>query len=71
MNLGPRPTFGDEAITLEAHLFEATGEFYGGVVRLEFVARLRDVMKFPSSDALVAQLAQDADAARGALTEVL
>jgi riboflavin kinase / FMN adenylyltransferase len=70
MNLGPRPTFGDAATTLEVHLFGATGDWYGRPVRLEFIARLRDTMKFSGPEALVAQLEQDAVHARRALTEV-
>ncbi|MEO8563360.1 MAG: bifunctional riboflavin kinase/FAD synthetase [bacterium] len=68
MNLGGRPTFGDERRTLEVHLFDATGDFYGDHVEVVFVARLRDTMKFSGPDALVAQLHRDADAARRALT---
>ncbi|MEO7963788.1 MAG: riboflavin biosynthesis protein RibF, partial [Gemmatimonadaceae bacterium] len=33
LNLGGRPTFGDETPNLEAHLFDATGDFYGMRVR--------------------------------------
>ncbi|MGH7604344.1 MAG: riboflavin biosynthesis protein RibF, partial [Gemmatimonadaceae bacterium] len=40
MNLGPRPTFGDSSISLEAHLFDTSGTFYGAYVRIDFVARL-------------------------------
>ena len=40
MNLGPRPTFGDAAISLEAHLFDTNGDFYGTDVRIDFVKRL-------------------------------
>jgi riboflavin kinase/FMN adenylyltransferase len=68
MNLGPRPTFGDERVTLEVHLFEAGGNWYGESVRVEFVARLRDTMKFAGPDELVAQLQRDAQNARVALT---
>jgi riboflavin kinase/FMN adenylyltransferase len=68
MNLGGRPTFGDERRTLEVHLFDATGDFYGDRVEVAFVARLRDTMRFPDPDALVAQLRRDAEAARRALT---
>ena len=71
MNLGPRPTFGDDRVTLEVHLFEASGDWYGRSVGVEFVARLRDTMKFSGADALAAQLRRDADNARRALTEVL
>ena len=68
MNLGGRPTFDDERRRIEAHLFDAEGDFYGDRVDVAFVARLRDTMRFPGPDALVAQLRRDADAARRALT---
>ena len=70
MNLGSRPTFGDSTLTLEAHLFDANAELYGATVKMEFVARLRDVKRFPSPDALVAQLRTDETHARRALTHV-
>jgi riboflavin kinase/FMN adenylyltransferase len=70
MNLGARPTFGDSTLTLEAHLFDASAELYGQTVKVEFVARLRDVRRFPNPDALVAQLRTDETQARRALTDV-
>lgn len=70
MNLGPRPTFGDATLALEVHLFDAAGDWYGVDVRVEFVSRLRDTVRFPSPAALVEQLNRDADAARRALTEL-
>jgi riboflavin kinase/FMN adenylyltransferase len=71
MNLGGRPTFGDERRTIEAHLFDVTGDFYGDLVQLAFVRRLRDTMKFEGVEALRAQLAADERDARGALTAVV
>ena len=68
MNLGGRPTFGDDRRTLEVHLFDASGDFYGDQMEVVFVARLRETMRFTGADALVAQLHADADAARTALT---
>lgn len=68
MNLGPRPTFGDDRVTLEAHLFEAEGDWYGKSVRVAFVARLRDTIKFSGPQELVEQLRRDAEQARAALT---
>jgi riboflavin kinase/FMN adenylyltransferase len=68
MNLGPRPTFGDETVSLEVHLFEASGDWHGRTVRVEFVSRLRDTMKFSGPAELVAQLQRDAEHARSALT---
>ncbi|HUQ45788.1 MAG TPA: bifunctional riboflavin kinase/FAD synthetase [Gemmatimonadaceae bacterium] len=68
LNLGGRPTFGDERHTIEAHLFDADGDFYGDLVHVAFVGRLRDTMRFDGPDALMAQLADDERAARRALT---
>src|SRR5438309_2169131 len=59
MNLGPRPTFGDLATSLEAHLFDTDGDFYGAHVRIDFVARLRETRKFASPEQLSKQLAHD------------
>lgn len=65
MNQGGKPTFGDEARTLEAHLFGVDAALYGAWVRLEWVARLRETRRFGSAEELVRQLAQDrADAER-------
>ncbi len=64
MNLGPRPTFGESDITLEAHLFDTDGDWYGSRVRVDFVARLRDTKKFSGPDELMQQLARDEQMAR-------
>jgi riboflavin kinase/FMN adenylyltransferase len=68
MNLGPRPTFGDSATSLEAHLFDTTGNFYGVHVRIDFVRRLRETRKFASAEQLSKQLRHDESEARSALT---
>jgi riboflavin kinase/FMN adenylyltransferase len=68
MNLGGRPTFGDERRTIEAHLFDTTGDFYGDVVQVGFVARLRDTRRFAGPTELMQQLALDEQGARRALT---
>jgi riboflavin kinase/FMN adenylyltransferase len=71
MNLGARPTFGDETLAVEVHLFDASGDFYDRVVRIDVLARLRDTKKFDGPDALVAQLREDELQARRALTQPL
>ncbi|MFM8566091.1 MAG: bifunctional riboflavin kinase/FAD synthetase [Gemmatimonadota bacterium] len=67
LNLGPRPTFGDETPTIEAHLFDAALDLYGASVRVDFVARLRDTRAFPSAEVLVQQLTEDERTARALL----
>jgi riboflavin kinase / FMN adenylyltransferase len=64
LNLGPRPTFGESAVTLEAHLFDAEGDWYGSRVRVDFIARLRDTKKFDGPEALMKQLGRDEQMAR-------
>jgi riboflavin kinase/FMN adenylyltransferase len=68
MNLGPRPTFGDSATSLEAHLFDTSGDFYGAHVRIDFIRRLRETRKFASAEQLSSQLRHDESEARNALT---
>ena len=59
LNQGPRPTFGDENRSIEAHLFGFSGDLYGRWVRIEWVERLRETKKFESAQQLMAQLAAD------------
>ncbi len=68
-NIGLRPTFtGGEALPrIEAHLLDYSGDLYGKTLKLEFVERLRGEQKFPSVEALVAQIRADSEQARGIL----
>jgi riboflavin kinase / FMN adenylyltransferase len=66
VNVGVRPTFGETVLAVEAHLLDFAGDLYGRQVRLDFVDRLRDEMRFASVEDLKAQVARDIAAARGA-----
>jgi riboflavin kinase/FMN adenylyltransferase len=67
-NVGRRPTFGDlEKPLTEAHLLDFSADVYGRRVEVAFAARLRGEQRFPSVDALRAQIARDAEAARSRL----
>jgi riboflavin kinase/FMN adenylyltransferase len=68
LNLGPRPTVGDPVRRIETHVFDASGDWYGAPVRLDFLRRLRGVRAFSGLPALRAQLAEDERAARVALS---
>ncbi|GIW51039.1 MAG: riboflavin biosynthesis protein [Gemmatimonadales bacterium] len=68
MHQGPRPTFRETERSIEVHLFDTDAELYDLEIKLWWVARLRDVMTFPSPEALKRQLDQDFAAARHALT---
>ncbi|MDA8095936.1 MAG: bifunctional riboflavin kinase/FAD synthetase [Betaproteobacteria bacterium] len=59
-SLGLRPTVkANGRPTLEVHLFDFAREIYGSHVRVDFWHKLRDEAKFPSLDALVAQIGRD------------
>ena len=64
VNVGVRPTFGETTLAVEAHLLDFTGDLYGRHVRLDFLDRLRDEMRFPSVEDLKAQVFRDIAAAR-------
>jgi riboflavin kinase/FMN adenylyltransferase len=63
-NVGYNPTFSNQALSVEAHLFDFAAELYGETVRIEFVSRIREERKFASVDELVAQIACDVQQAR-------
>jgi len=63
-NLGIRPTVGGVRPLLEVHLFNFDRVIYGTHLSVRFVHKLREEQKFPDFDALKAQIARDAQAAR-------
>lgn len=66
-SIGHRPTVGGTVTLLEVHLFDFDQDIYGREIRVEFVAKLREEECYDGLDALKAQLALDAVAARAAL----
>ena len=58
-NLGTAPTFGVEKPLLEVHLLDFEGDLYGQTVTVEFIHRLRDIVRFDSAEALQHQLQID------------
>lgn len=67
VNLGVRPTFATQGVTVEAHLLDFSGDLYGREMTLEFVEYLRPERSFPSVEQLVAQIREDSKQARQAL----
>ena len=69
-SLGTRPTVDGTDMLLEVHVFDFDGDLYGRELEVEFVAKLRDEIKFDSLDALKQQMKVDAAQARDLLTKV-
>ena len=65
--LGTRPTFDDGMPVLEVFLFDFDGDLYGKTIEVEFVDFIRADRKFPTSEALIAQMEIDCARARDIL----
>jgi riboflavin kinase / FMN adenylyltransferase len=69
-SLGTRPTVDGTDMLLEVHVFDFAGDLYGREIEVEFIAKLRDEVKFESLDALTAQMKVDVAQARDVLSKV-
>ena len=63
LGINPAVSHGGPA-TLEAFLFDFSGDLYGRRLTIEFLHRLRETRHFASLDALVAQIGRDCEAGR-------
>jgi riboflavin kinase/FMN adenylyltransferase len=63
-NVGPNPTFGENARKVEIHLIGFQGDLYGKPLAVDFIERLRDTRPFKEVAELVEQLRRDIDQAR-------
>jgi riboflavin kinase/FMN adenylyltransferase len=64
-SLGYKPVVTpDGPATLEAFLFDFSGDLYGRRLSIEFLAKLREEASYPSLEALAIQIRKDCDAAR-------
>ncbi len=59
-NVGRRPTVGGRHITVEPWILGYDGDLYGREITLEFYSFLRPEQKFPSLDAMVAEIRKNA-----------
>jgi riboflavin kinase/FMN adenylyltransferase len=64
VNVGIRPNFPSERRLVEAYLLDVELDLYGKRLMIEFVARLRDELRFDSIEALKAQMAADVEQVR-------
>lgn len=69
-SLGTRPTVNGSEPLLEAHVFDFSGDVYGRLIEVEFIAKLRDEVRFDSLDSMVVQMKMDAAQAREILSKV-
>lgn len=67
-NIGFRPTFGENKLLIETHLFDFSDSVYGEEIRVEFYQRLRDEKKFEGVEDLVARIKLDIEEVKNILT---
>ena len=58
-NVGEKPTFEGQRLTVETHLPAFDGDLYGARLHLRFLHRIRGEVRFASVDELRAQITQD------------
>ncbi len=63
-NVGHRPTLNGTRMQLEAHLFNFNGDLYSQYLRVEFVSKIRDEVKFSDFQELTTQIRKDAEQAK-------
>jgi riboflavin kinase/FMN adenylyltransferase len=59
INIGPNPTFGENAVKIEIHLIDFSGNLYDQPLSVDLLDRLRDIHSFPNVQALIDQLRLD------------
>jgi riboflavin kinase/FMN adenylyltransferase len=67
-NIGMRPTFDKNVLTVEVHVFDFNEDIYGEDISLYFIGKIRDEKKFGSAGELIDQIRSDVGVARDLLS---
>lgn len=59
MNIGVRPTFNGNDLTMEVHIFNFNDDIYDKNIAVYFIHRVRAEQKFKNTEELVSQLKED------------
>ena len=68
-NVGHNPTFNQQALSVEVHLFDFSGDIYGEHLRVAFVSRLRGEIRFSGVEELKEQIHRDIQEGKRLLLE--
>lgn len=63
-NIGYNPTFTDKKFSFETHVLDFSGKLLGKTLRIHFIQRIRDEIKFSGIDELKAQMSKDIETIR-------
>lgn len=60
-NVGFNPTFDQDELNVETFILDFDENLYGQKIKVDFIKRLRDELKFDSKDALIEQMHRDVE----------
>ncbi len=69
LNIGHNPTFGEQELVAETHIFDFNQDIYGKPIKVNLLKFLRSEKKFSGVEELAAQIGRDVLAAKQALAE--
>ena len=69
LNIGYNPTFGENRLSAETHIFDFNQEIYGKKIKINLLKYLRGEKKFSGPEELAAQIREDIRLARDILAE--
>jgi len=64
INIGDNPTFKDSKKWIESYIMDFSKNIYNKKIKIRFLKRIRDEIKFKNSRELTAQIQKDIDEAR-------
>ncbi len=70
-NIGFNPTFGDKKFSFETHILDFNDELLGKILKVSFIRRIRDEIKFSSAEDLAKQLKLDIETIRKIVKDYL
>ncbi len=69
LNIGVNPTFGEECLVAETHIFDFDQDIYGKPIKVNLLRFLRSEKKFSGIKELAAQIGEDVSQAKAVLKE--
>ncbi|MFZ5764230.1 MAG: bifunctional riboflavin kinase/FAD synthetase [Thermodesulfobacteriota bacterium] len=69
LNIGYNPTFGDERLAAETHIFDFNQDIYGKPIKINLLRFLRPEKKFAGPEELARQIAEDIRQAKTVLAD--
>jgi riboflavin kinase / FMN adenylyltransferase len=69
LNIGYNPTFGEEKLSAETHIFDFNQDIYGRPIKINLLKFMRGERKFSGPEELAAQIGKDVNQAKEALAD--